>query len=130
MDRPLDLIDTNLLRVLHTLLTERSVTRTAVRLNLSQPAVSAALKRLRSVFDDELLVRNGNAMVPTPRCLALASPLRVVLEGLDRMFSDAELFDPATTQASFRVGCPDYLATVFLGRVVTLLRHEAPSARL
>lgn len=131
MDRPLGLVDTQLLRVLHTLLIERSVTRTAVRLNLSQPAVSAALRRLRDAFGDELLVRNGNAMAPTPRGLALQQPLREVLDGLARMFDgDGGAFEPAVAQTSFRIGCPDYLATVFLGRVVAALRKEAPATRL
>lgn len=130
MDRPLGMIDTHLLRVLHTLLLERSVTRSAVRLNHTQPAISAALRRLRALFGDELLVRSGNAMVPTQRGLALQRPVRVVLEELDRMFTADAAFVPRTTQMTFAIGCPDYLATVYVAEVVARLRREAPSARL
>jgi DNA-binding transcriptional LysR family regulator len=71
--------DLNLLLVFDALLTERHVTRAGQRVGLSQPAVSAALGRLRHAFDDELFVRNGGEMVPTPRAMALAEPVREAL---------------------------------------------------
>lgn len=130
MDQKLPLLDTHLLQVLYTLLTERSVTRTAVRLNLSQPAVSFSLKRLRALFGDELLVRSGNGMVLTVRGEALQPALREVLDSLANVFANATAFDPATTQSSWRIGCPDYLATVYMAAVVATLRGEAPDSRL
>ena len=131
MTPSLPLLDTQLLLALKTLLVERSVTRTAVRLNQSQPAVSATLRRLRLVFGDELLVRNGNTMVPTARALALEPSLRLVFEELERMLAGGtQAFEPASTQQVFSVGCPDYLATVFVAGVAQVLRREAPLARL
>lgn len=82
MDRrrsPLTQVDLNLLVALDALLTERSVTRAAERLSLSQPAVSGTLARLRSLFEDELLVRDGRAMRPTPFAESLEAPLREAL---------------------------------------------------
>jgi DNA-binding transcriptional LysR family regulator len=125
-----DSLDTQLMHVLHTLLEERSVTRASVRLNQSQPAVSASLRRLRSIFGDELLVRSGNAMVPTARGLALAQPLRSVLADIDRMLEGTAPFDPATSAHTFTLGCPDYLSTVFMAGVAQALRREAPQAQL
>src|SRR3954465_1792481 len=72
-------LDLNLLRAFDALLSERSVSRAAARLCLSQPATSALLARLRDVFRDKLLVRSGRTMVPTARALALAGPVRTVL---------------------------------------------------
>ena len=123
-------LDVQLLHVLRTLLTEGSVTRTAVRLNQSQPAVSASLRRLRAIFGDELLVRSGNAMVPTARGLALQDSLRTVLEEVERMLAGSAPFEAATTQQVFSIGCPDYLATVFMAGVAQMVRQKAPQARL
>lgn len=130
MSRPSDPIDTYLLRVLTVALAERNLTRTAIRMNQSQPAISAALRKLRTLFDDELLVRSGNAMVPTPRGLELLETARAALQEIDKLFAAREAFDPATTAQPFRIGCPDYLATVFLAGVVRELRRQAPGAQL
>jgi DNA-binding transcriptional LysR family regulator len=130
MARPKDPIDTYLLRVLTVLLTERNLTRAAIRLNQSQPAISTALRKLRELFHDELLVRSGNAMVPTPRALELLEPARTALQEIDKLFVSAQDFDAATTQQQFKIGCPDYLATVFLSGVVRQVRRQAPNARL
>jgi DNA-binding transcriptional LysR family regulator len=130
MARPKDPIDTYLLRVLTVLLAERNVTRAAIRMNQSQPAISAALRKLRKLFQDELLVRSGNAMVPTPRGLEILDSARAALQEIDKLFVSAQAFDPVTTQQQFRIGCPDYLATVFLAGVVRELRRQAPQARL
>lgn len=130
MPIPKDPLDTHLLRVLVMLLTERSLSRVAVRLNQTQPAISNALRRLRTAFQDELLVRSGNAMVPTPRGAEILSSARAALQELDQLFVATDAFDPATTQLTFRIGCPDYLATVFLSSVTTMLRRQAPNAQL
>jgi len=130
MARPNDPIDTYLLRVLTVLLTERNLTRAAIRLNQSQPALSTALRKLRELFHDELLVRSGNAMVPTPRALELLEPARTALHEIDKLFVSVQDFDAAMTQQQFKIGCPDYLATVFLSGVVRQVRRQAPNARL
>ena len=74
-----DKIDLHLIRVLHTVLTERSVSRAAIRLGMHQPAVSAALKRLRELSGDPLLVRSGSSMVPTDAALRMVEPAADIL---------------------------------------------------
>ncbi len=80
------IFDLNLLKALDALLVERSVTRAASRLNLSQPAVSGMLARLREAFADPLFVRGQRGIVPTERALQLAAPLRQALDELDSLF--------------------------------------------
>eukprot|EP01034_Spumella_vulgaris_P012949 gene12949-16494_t len=75
-------VDLNLLIVFETLMHERSVTRAAEKLFLGQPAISAALSRLRGLFDDPLFVRTSEGMLPTPRAEAMMDTVRSVLEGL------------------------------------------------
>ena len=125
-----DPLDTYLLRVFVLLITERSVSRTALRLNQSQPAVSAALKRLREILGDPLLVREKGGMVPTERALALMSHAKGALAEIDRMTDAPESFEPHSTRHEFRVGSPDYLAPVFVASVAERFRREAPQARL
>jgi DNA-binding transcriptional LysR family regulator len=84
MTRITDPLDSHLLRVLCTLIGERSVSRTAIKLNQSQPAISALLKRLRVIFKDPLLVREKNRMVPTQRALELLEPAQTALGDIDR----------------------------------------------
>jgi DNA-binding transcriptional LysR family regulator len=130
MSRSGDPFDTYLLRVLCTLLTERSVSRAAIKLNQSQPAISVALKRLRAVFHDPLLVREKGGMVPTERALEIYGAARVALEEIDKMFVEGSEFSPVSTQQTFKVGCPDYIVVSFLSGVVETLRKSAPHARL
>lgn len=130
MSRPDDPLNTFQLRALCALLSERSVSRAAIRLNQSQPAISAVLRRLRQAFGDELLVRSGQSMVPTARGLEVLETARAALAEIDKLFVAAEVFDPAACQQTFRVGCPDYLATVFLANAARMLLARAPHARL
>jgi DNA-binding transcriptional LysR family regulator len=123
-------IDAHLLRVLTTLVAERSVSRTAIRLNQSQPAISSALRRLREAFGDPLLVRERSGMVPTQRALELREHARNALEQIDRMLAGPVAFDPASSQQTFNIASPDYLAMSFVAAVVEQLRREAPQARL
>lgn len=125
-----DPIDIYLLRVLHTLLVEGSVTRTAVRLNQSQPAISAALKRLRAIIGDPLLVRGRNGMVPTERGAALLEPTMIALREISRIALQQAAFDPAVSIRRFRVGSPDYLNILFVPRLVERFRRLAPNAGL
>ncbi len=130
MSQQREAIDTYLLRVLHTLLIERSVTRTAVKLNQSQPAISAALRRLRDVTGDPLLVRSKAGMVPTDHGLWLLEPVRNALHEIDRICFHQPNFDPATSTRCYRVASPDYLNVLFVPMIVERFRRAAPNAML
>lgn len=127
MNNPLDSIDLHLIRVLHTLLTESSVSRAALRLGMSQPAVSAALRRLRDTCGDELLVRSGSGMVPTERGRALIEPMAELLRQAQHLSGGDPHFDPATTTRVFRIAAADYLDPAFLPALVGRLKREAPT---
>ena len=130
MSRASDPFDTYLLRVFSMLMAERSVSRAAARLDQSQPAVSAALKRLRDILGDPLLVKDKQRMVPTERALQLEASVRIVLGEIESLLAPAAEFDPATTKLTFRVGTPDYLAPPLMASLVSYLRMTAPKARL
>jgi len=128
-----DKIEVLLIRVLQTLITERSVSRAAMRLHSTQPAVSAQLKRLRALTGDPLLVRAGNGMVPTETALRLLAPASRILEDADRLFSARSRqrgFEPLTSTATFRVAASDYLDPLFLPELVAHLKRVAPQVRL
>lgn len=125
-----DPLDTYLLRVFVLLVSERSVSRTALRMNQSQPAVSAALKRLRDILGDPLLVREKGGMVPTARALELVSNAKSALAEIDRMVEQPQAFEAPTSRQLFRIGAPDYLAPIFLSSASVRFRREAPQARL
>lgn len=125
-----DPIDIYLLRVLHTLLVEGNVTRTAVRLNQSQPAISAALRRLREITGDPLLVRSKSGMVPTERGAALLEPVTNALHEISRIALGKDRFDPSRSIRHFRIGSADYLNILFVPRLVEQFRKLAPHARL
>lgn len=130
MSRPDDPFDTYLLRVFHTLMAECSVSRTAARMNQSQPAISSALKRLREIFGDPLLIKDKQRMVPTERAMQLHASVRLVLGELDALLAPESSFDPATTRQVFRIGTPDYLAPPLMAAVAQYMRETAPAARL
>ena len=121
-----DKIDLHLIRVLHTVLTERSVSRAAVRLGMHQPAVSAALKRLRDLAGDPLLVRSGSGMVPTDAGLRMVEPSASILRAAEVLFTDARGFDPKSARSTFRVAASDYLDPLFLPRLVAQIKSQAP----
>lgn len=122
-------VDLNLLVVLDALLTERHVSRAAARLNMSQPAVSHALARLRDLLGDPLLVRQGSGLVPTIRALEIAQPLADTLAGV-RSVLGPQGFDPATTQHRFRLSMSDYGSAMLLPHLVQELRQHAPGIDL
>ena len=126
----LDRIDLHLIRVLHTVLTERSVSRAAIRLGMFQPAVSAALKRLRALSGDPLLVRSGAAMVPTDVALRMIEPAASILRAAEAMFSGARAFDPQTATDTFRIAASDYLDPLFLPLLMAELKAKAPLCRV
>lgn len=128
--RSSETLDTYLLKVFCILLAERSVSRTALKLNQSQPAVSVALKNLRAIFNDPLLVREKGGMVPTDRALVILEHAKAALGEIDSMLAGDETFHPEASRQIFRIGSPDYLAPVFAAGVVSRFRREAPHARL
>jgi len=125
-----DQLDGYLIRALIALIEERSVSRAARRLGQSQPAVSAALKRLREIFGDPLLVRNKLDMVPTERGLHLAGQARPALDAMATLIATPEAFDAQSAALTFRVASPDYLAPSVLAEVARRIREEAPLCRL
>ena len=122
-------IDLNLLVVLDVLLRERSVSRTAQKLNLTSSAISHTLKRLRLLFDNELLVREGRNMVPTTLGQSLAETLPPLLAQLERVIATPEPFDPTTSQRSFRLIAPDFFSSL-VPRLLKAVACEAPGVRV
>ncbi len=125
-----DKLDFHLIRVLHTVLTERSVSRAALRLGMHQPAVSAALRRLRDIARDPLLVRSGAAMVPTEVGMRMIEPSAALLRAAEALFSDARGFDPATDTHTFRIAASDYLGPQLLPGLVATIKALAPRCRV
>jgi DNA-binding transcriptional LysR family regulator len=126
---PLHKIDLNLLVVLNVLLREKSVGRAADRLNLTSSAVSHALKRLRLMFEDELLVRDGQRMVPTSRAQGLAETLPILLAHVEQSLAPPLPFDPTTSTRSFRLAAPDFVSPL-LPRLLGAIANEAPGVRV
>ncbi|MEO8542900.1 MAG: LysR family transcriptional regulator [Burkholderiaceae bacterium] len=125
-----DKIDLHLIRVLHTVLTERSVSRAAVRLGMHQPAVSASLKRLRDIAQDPLLVRAGSGMVPTEAGLGMIEPSSTILRGAEMLFSSVRGFEAASAEHTFRIAASDYLDSQFLPRLVAQIKSQAPMCHI
>jgi DNA-binding transcriptional LysR family regulator len=121
-------IDLNLLVVLDVLLDERSVSRAAERLNLSQPAVSGALKRLRETFEDPLFVRTRQGIRPTPNALELIGPVKTVLKDIDSILSVVG-FDPDDAETVFTVAATDYAQMTFLAPLMREVHRAAPNIR-
>ncbi|HZZ90246.1 MAG TPA: LysR family transcriptional regulator [Caulobacteraceae bacterium] len=123
-------LDLNLVLALDALLAERNVTRAARRLNLSQPALSARLNRLRAIFGDPLLLPAQRGMVPTQRALELQEPLHSALEGLRQVLAEGAPFDASTATATIAISGSDYVQHAVLGPLVLALREEAPGIRI
>jgi DNA-binding transcriptional LysR family regulator len=123
-------IDLNLLVTLDALLSERSVTRAAQRLGLSQPAVSNALSRLRDLLGDPVLVRTGSGMEPTARALELAAPVNDLLRDVQRTLAPTQAFDPRTSTQRFRIESAEEVELSLLPRLVPCLARGAPGVEL
>jgi DNA-binding transcriptional LysR family regulator len=123
-------LDLNLLVSLDALLQQRSVTRAAAQMGLSQPALSASLARLRRHFGDELLTRVGNEYRLTPMAVQLKELTRIALSGVERVFTAQPEFDPASSIREFTFLASDYWVAVLGDTVAELLAQEAPNARL
>ena len=125
-----EILDVHLLRVLHTVVTEASVSRAADRLDISQPAVSASLKRLRDMTGDALLVRTRSGMAPTTRALELLAHATRALHGIDAIIQHGQKFVPAQSVRAFSLAAPDYLDSQFLPALIERVYRLAPHARL
>ncbi|KTT62568.1 LysR family transcriptional regulator, partial [Pseudomonas oryzihabitans] len=123
-------VDLNLLIVFETLMLERSVTRAAEKLFLGQPAISAALARLRTLFDDPLFVRTGRSMEPTPRAQEIAALLSPALDQISSAVSRTQSFEPASADRVFRVGLSDDVEFALLPPLLRRIRIEAPGTTL
>ncbi len=122
-------IDLNLLLTLHALLTEKHVTRAALRLHRSQPAVSHSLSLLRDHFQDPLLIRKKGKMTLSARAHMLLPLLETSLAGLNNLLAPAQ-FDPSTAKRRFRIAMSDYAARIVLPPLVMHLREKAPGVDL
>jgi DNA-binding transcriptional LysR family regulator len=122
--------DLNLMRVFLTVLHERSVTRAAQRLNLTQPAVSYALGRLREQFNDPLFVRTATGMQPTPVAFALADPIERGMNSFAEAVSLRQQFDPATSTRRFRLSMSDIGEMVFLPPLMERVHALAPRLQI
>ncbi len=123
-------IDLNLLITLEALLAEQNVTKAAARLNLSQPAVSAQLNRLRDVFNDPLLVPARRGMTPTVKALELLVPLRESLDQLRRTLQSHQDFYPEHAKLTVTIACTDYIQAAVVMPLVLALRQRSPGVRV
>ena len=123
-------LDLNLLSALQVLLEEGSVSRAALRLSVSQPAMSAALGRLREYFDDELLVPVGRRMVPTACAEGLRPLLSQFLGTAEELIAASSKFEPAIASRRFRISVSDYMVTVLIEPLLQRLAVRAPGVQL
>ncbi|WP_411360379.1 LysR family transcriptional regulator [Pseudidiomarina salilacus] len=123
-------IDLNLLVYLDVLLRERNVTKAAAQLNITQPAMSNGLKRLRSLLNDPILVRTSEGMIPTETAKRMQEPVRQILYSVEEMVQPAREFDPATTDRVFRIMASDYAASTLMPRLLPSLQAQAPKVTL
>ncbi|MGF7233954.1 MAG: LysR family transcriptional regulator [Frankia sp.] len=123
-------VDLNLLVVLDALLREKNVTRAGERLRLSQSATSTALGRLRKLFSDPLLVRNGRSLQLTPRAVALVEPVAAALAIIDHAISSRPDFDPATDERVFTIAASDYVTVLLVRRLLAQVGERAPKVRI
>ena len=123
-------IDLNLLVVFNQLLMDRRVSTTADKLGLSQPAVSNALKRLRTLLKDELFVRTARGMEPTPYALNLVEPMGYALDTLQNALNQRDSFDPVTSERTFTLGLTDIGEIYFMPTLMETLSRVAPRIKI
>lgn len=123
-------VDLNLLVALDVLLIERSVTRAARRLGVTQSALSHVLGRLRRLLDDPLLIKTPRGMMPTALALDLEAPLRSALGEIEQALRSRPRFDPATSRRQFTIGCTDYGTLVLVPQLMRRVAAAAPGVSL
>jgi len=120
-------LDLNLLLVFNAIYTERSISKAAKKLGVSQPAVSNALRRLRHFTGDTLFYKAGTGVAPTRAAMTLAIPISHALDTVERGLSSVRSFDPATSHRRFRIGVNDLIHNSLVPTMVGLARREAPN---
>jgi DNA-binding transcriptional LysR family regulator len=123
-------VDLNLLKAFDALISERAVTRAAGRIGLSQPAMSHALSRLRSLFADDLFVRTQTGMEPTARAREIAPLVSAAIEHIEAALNLGVGFDPAKSAGIFTAGMAEYAEVALVGRLARAFADEAPRATL
>lgn len=118
-------VDLNLFTVFEAIYTEGGVTRASKKLNLTQPAISHALGRLRLMFDDPLFERRGHAMISTPLARSIIEPVRSALRGLEVTLNELGRFDPATTARQFTLALRDVLESTVLPPLMQRIGQQA-----
>lgn len=119
-------VDLNLLVAFVALFEERSVTAAAQRLHLGQPAMSAALGRLRLLFEDELFIRFGREMQPTAKALEIAPGISAALQQIRQTIESSQTFNPATSQRAFAIGSSDYTSSIITPKLLEACDQIAP----
>ena len=122
-------VDLNLLVAFDALFDERSVTRAAERLAVTQPTVSGLLKRLRRTFSDQLFLRSSHGILPTPRAEALAGPVKNLLASAQSLVTPEE-FDPAVAETTIKICGSDYLQNAVISPLIKAIRKVAPKIRV
>ncbi|TFW00449.1 LysR family transcriptional regulator [Oxalobacteraceae bacterium OM1] len=123
-------LDLHLIRILYLLLSEKNVSRVALKLNQPQPSISASLRKLRELTGDPLLVRGARGMVPTQHGESLLKPAKRILDEAERLFTQKTAFAPQQEARTFHIAAPDYLDSQFLPNVVAGVRRESPKSRV
>lgn len=123
-------LDLNLLVVFDAVAQSRSATRAAAALNMTQPAISHALARLRHALRDDLFVRTPDGMEPTPFAERLAGPVRTALQSLNLALDDATAFDPTTSERSFAIAVDNPAALILAAPLAVAVATEAPGVSL
>ena len=123
-------IDLNLLTIFESIMTHKKMSRAAEQLHMTQPAVSHALARLRTTFNDELFVRTRGGMKPTPKALSLADPIRDALLQIQEALDCEQEFDPATAQRSLSLSLMQYGEITMLPRLLNKIEDQAPNVSI
>ncbi len=123
-------VDLNLLRLFDTVYRTRNVSRAAELLDLTQPAVSQGLTRLRALIHDPLFVRAPGGVQPSPRADRLADAVRSALAGLEEALNESEQFEPLQSRKTFRIHMSDIGEARFLPELMVTLREQAPGVRV
>src|SRR5208283_2577119 len=123
-------VDLNLLKAFDALMSERAVTRAATRIGLSQPAMSHALSRLRSLFNDDLFVRTPTSMEPTARAREIAALVSAAIEQIEAALNLGVGFDPTKSTGIFTAGMAEYAEVALVGRLAQSFAQEAARATL
>src|SRR5437764_7600120 len=123
-------VDLNLLKAFDALMAERAVTRAGSRIGLSQPAMSHALSRLRSLFSDDLFVRGRGGLEPTARAREIAPLISAAIEQIEAALNLGVGFDPAKSAGTFTAGMGEYAEVALVGCLAAAFARSAPRVTL